>query len=125
MDEGVEAEVNVGVEVQEEDPETVVKTLEVKEAMAKGIRVKVRVRTLTPNTRLSVILINLHSRPVFVTGHLEKVLTFVWNLGPVHGKTSSCPSPINETVTSSTLDKTTNSLIICYTKTNCQKYTLW
>ena len=100
VDEGVEAEVNVGVEVDEEDPETVVKTLVVKEAMAKGIKVKVRI--LTPSTRLNVILISLRSRPVFVTGHLEKVLTFVWNLGPAHGKTSSCPSPINETVTSST-----------------------
>ena len=89
-------------------------------------RVKETIATLEEvdilDIKLNVILTNLLSNHVFVTGPSEKVLIFVWNQLPVHGRTSLCQSLINETSTSSTTVMTTKSSMICYIATNCQKY---
>ena len=90
----VKEEANVGVEVMAEDQEIMVKEIVVKEVVVKGIKVKERI--LIVAIKLNVILTNLHSRPVSVTGPLARVHTFVWSQPPVLGRTFLCPSPINE-----------------------------
>ena len=117
---GDKVEDNVGVEEETEDPDPHrrVPKEEVKET------VKIRLKEeedLTLATRLNVIQTHHHSRRVFVTGPLEKVLIFVWNQEPVPGRTSMYQNPTNETMTSSAKIVTTNYKICCITR-NCQKY---
>ena len=122
---GVEVEDNVGVEEEEEDLETV--KVKVSPVVSLEVKVKVKVKVKGKATPIlaikpSVIQIHLLSRPVFVTGPSEKVHIFVWNQGHVPGRTSLSPSPTNEALTRSTIDKTTRSFMTCYITKNCQKY---
>ena len=96
---GVKAEVvSVGVEVEVE----VLEIAKVRTVRMVKIKVRARTRTSILATRLNVIQIHLHSRPVSVTGPLGRVHIFVWNQGPVHGRTSLSQSQINEVLTNST-----------------------
>ena len=123
---GVEA--NVGVEVEAEDQE-IVKEIVVKETVVKEIVVKeVKVVEedkgiiLTIATKLNVILINLHSNHVFVTGPSEKVLIFVWSLAPAHGSNIGYQNLIlNEIQTSSDTVKTVSVFKNFYIQQNFHK----
>ena len=117
-------EAGVGVEEEEEDQETVVKEIVAKEAKAKeikgikGIKEKIPILVI----KLNVILTNLLSNHVFVTGPSEKVLIFVWSQPPALGRISLCPSQTNETVTSSAKKVTQRISSLCYFRTSYQKY---
>ena len=87
-------EVFVGVEVAVEVLVTVkVRTVRV----VKVVRVvRARTRTSILATRLNVIQILPHSRPVSVTG------PFVWSQEPVLGRIFMCQNQTNEVLTNST-----------------------
>ena len=76
---GVEDKVedNMGVEHEEEVQEIVVKEIVVKEIKVEEEDKEI---ILTIVIKLNVILTNRHLSHVFVTGPLERVLIFVWNL---------------------------------------------
>ena len=124
---GVKVEASEGVEVEVEDQTIVVKEIVVKGIVFKETKVEGEDKEiiLTIVIKLNVILTNLHLSHVFAIGPSGKVLIFVWNLPPAPGKIFLCQNLTNETLTSSTTDKTTKIFMICCTKTSCQKYTLW
>ena len=117
----VKAEDNVGVEATDEGQASVAEVVKEVRTVRVPTKVKDKERgTLILVIRLNVIQILHHSSHVFVTGHLEKVHISVWSRLPVLGRTFTCPSLTNETLTNST--KMTRNLI-CFLTISCQKYT--
>ena len=116
-----EAAEEVVVDAVSEELETIVK--EMVKIKVRQAKVKVRVRGMvTPGTRRPGTPTCPHLSPVFAIGPMGNPLIFVWNQGHVPGRTSLSPSPTNEALTRSTIDKTTRSFMTCYITKNCQKY---
>ena len=100
-----------GIKVREEEEIKVIKDQGVKD----------KEETSTTPTRLLVMLIFPHLRPVSGTGPSGSPHISAWSLAPVHGASTGSPSPTtNEVPTSSSPRKTTErqrSFINCCTLT--------